>query len=312
MQHNFKILKEHRERFNYKEAFSRNHGWITHKEQEILRNSKVAIAGLGGVGGDHAITCARLGISNFHIVDFDDYDVGNFNRQAGAMMSTLGLGKLNVTENTLSNINPEAAIKLFKNGVTDENLNEFLDGVDIYIDSLDIYALDIRRKIFQKCHEKGIPAITAAPIGMGTALLCFTKNSMPFEEYFNFAKVPNNANEQEREKIKNENIVRFIIGVAPNTMHTQYIADRSGFDFKTGKTPSTRMGISLATGVLCTNVLKLLLNRGHVITAPKGLHIDAYLNRCKKTWRPYGNKNPLQKIAFKYICFLTLKNKAKG
>ncbi|HSG22550.1 MAG TPA: ThiF family adenylyltransferase, partial [Azonexus sp.] len=67
--------------FNYDEAFSRNIGWVTEAEQQRLRQSRVAIGGLGGVGGVHLLTLARLGIGRFTIADFDVFDVVNFNRQ---------------------------------------------------------------------------------------------------------------------------------------------------------------------------------------------------------------------------------------
>ena len=51
--------------FDYGQAFSRNIGWVTEAEQEKLRNSRVAIGGMGGVGGVHLLTLARLGISRF-------------------------------------------------------------------------------------------------------------------------------------------------------------------------------------------------------------------------------------------------------
>ena len=75
----------------------------------------------------------------------------------------------------------------------------------------------------------------------------------------------------------------------------------SSVNFMKKKVPSTCMGISLAAGVLCTNVLKLLLDRGEVICAPRGLHFDAYRNNLIKTWRPWGNRNPLQKYMFKKV-----------
>ena len=58
------------------------------------------------------------------------------------------------------------------------------------------------------------------------------------------------------------------------------------------------MGIELAAGAACSNVLKILLGRGEVIAAPYGLHFDAYRNQLKKTWRPWGNRNPLQRYMF--------------
>ena len=136
--------------FDYKEAFSRNIGWITEQEQEQLRNTTVAIGGLGGVGGDHAIVCARLGIGGFHISDMDEYDLVNFNRQAGASMKTIGREKSKVMEETLASINPDATIKNWDKGIDEDNLEDFLEGVDIYIDSLDIFAIDIRRKVDRK------------------------------------------------------------------------------------------------------------------------------------------------------------------
>lgn len=284
--------------FNYEEAFSRNIGWVTKEEQQILKNTKVAIGGLGGVGGDHTIVLTRLGIGNFHISDLDDYDVPNFNRQAGANMSTLGKAKAAVMEETIKGINPEASVKNFDKGIDEDNLEDFLEGVDLYVDSLDIFCLDIRRKVFRRCYEKGIPTITAAPMGMGTAFLVFMPGKMSFDEYFAIVDPAQNASEEEKELIFNDNIIRFVIGVSPSVQQRHYLVDRSSVNFLKKKVPSTCMGISLAAGALCTNALKLILKRGEVVNAPHGLHFDAYRNKLIKTWRPWGNKNPLQKYMF--------------
>lgn len=79
--------------FDYDAAFARNIGWVTHDEQQVLRSKHVAIAALGGVGGAHLITLARLGVGRFSIADFDRFELPNFNRQAGAAVSTLGQPK---------------------------------------------------------------------------------------------------------------------------------------------------------------------------------------------------------------------------
>ncbi|MEM7692446.1 MAG: ThiF family adenylyltransferase [Pseudomonadota bacterium] len=163
--------------FNYNEAFSRNLGWIDSKEQSTLKSKRIAIAGMGGVGFDHMVRMARLGIGNFTLSDLDVFEQVNFNRQYGATMSTVGQPKVDVAEEVLRSINPEAEVRSLKDGVNEENLDEFLADADIYIDSLDFFALDIRRAVFRRCRELGIPAITAAPMGMGTALLA-TAESM--------------------------------------------------------------------------------------------------------------------------------------
>jgi len=71
--------------FDYKVAFSRNIGWVTEAEQSRLRSKRIAIAGMGGVGGGHLLTLTRLGVGAFNIADFDAFELANFNRQAGAM-----------------------------------------------------------------------------------------------------------------------------------------------------------------------------------------------------------------------------------
>jgi len=76
--------------FSYADAFDRNLGWFTESEQQSLRGKTVAIAGMGGVGGVHLLTLARLGIAKFRIADLDRLEQANFNRPVGAMMSTLG------------------------------------------------------------------------------------------------------------------------------------------------------------------------------------------------------------------------------
>ncbi len=294
--------------FNYEEAFSRNIGWVTKEEQQKLRKTKVAIGGLGGVGGDHTIVLTRLGIGNFHISDLDDYDVPNFNRQAGANMSTLGKPKAAVMEETILGINPEATVKNFDSGITDDNLEEFLEDVDIYVDSLDVFALEIRRKVFRRCYEKGIPTITAAPMGMGTAFLVFMPGKMSFDEYFNIIDPSPNASEYEKEQLFNDNIIRFVIGVSPSVQQRHYLVDRSSVNFLKQKLPSVCMGVSLAAGTLCSNVLKLVLKRGEIVHAPCGLHFDAYRNKLIKTWRPWGNKNPIQKYMFWRVKHLLANN----
>ena len=170
--------------FNYKLAFSRNIGWVTEEEQAILKTKRVAIAGMGGVGGSHLLTLVRLGITQFHLSDFDEFACENTNRQAGANVDSYDKKKLDTMVSMAKVINPEIDIKLWPEGINTNNTDEFLDGVDCYVDSLDFFALNARKLIFKLCAEKSIPATTAAPIGMGTAYLNFLPGEMTFEEYF--------------------------------------------------------------------------------------------------------------------------------
>ncbi|NHN36756.1 thiamine biosynthesis protein ThiF [Pseudomaricurvus alcaniphilus] len=280
-------MNNHLQEFNYQDAFSRNIGWVTEAEQQVLQSKRVAIAGVGGVGGVHLLTLTRLGIGNFNIADLDIFEQGNFNRQAGAFMHTVGRQKVEVMEEMAKGINPSLDIQSFANGVSFDNIDAFLDGVDLYIDGLDFFVLDIRRAVFAACAEKGIPAITAAPLGMGTAFLNFLPGKMTFEEYFRLEG--RSAEEQQ---------LLFMLGLSPLILQKKYLADHSRVRFGNKKAPSTPMACELCAGVAATNALKILLRRGDVVAAPHGLHFDAYLNVLKKTWRPWGNNNPIQKLMF--------------
>lgn len=276
--------------FTYANAFSRNIGWVTQAEQEKLRGSRVAIAGLGGVGGAHLFTLARLGISHFNIADFDDFDVHNLNRQAGAFMPFMGQPKIDTVARLARDINPEIDLRLFPQGITPENVDEFLRDVDVYVDGLDFFALPARRMVFAKCREKDIPAMTAAPLGMGVAFLYFSPRGMSFEDYF---KVEGCESQ--------EQYARFIAGLSPTMVQRDYLVAPEAVNFREQRGPSTIMACDLCAGMMGTSVLKVLLGRGSIRAAPWGMHFDAYHQKLKSTWRPFGNSNPLQRLLLKFI-----------
>lgn len=271
--------------FDYRTAFCRNLGWVTGDEQQRLRRAKIAIAGMGGVGGSHLLTLARLGIGHFSVADFDHFELHNMNRQAGAMVSRLGEAKVDVLAHMARDINPEITLETFPAGVTQDNIEAFLDGVDVYVDGLDFFALGIRESVFDSCRARGIPVVTAAPLGMGAALLIFSPNGPGFEDYFQLHGHP-----------PEEQALRFALGLAPSLQQFSYLAETGHVDLAKQQGPSTAMGCELCAGVTGAEVLKLLLGRGSVRAVPWVTHYDAYLGRVRRTWRPGGNRNPLQRL----------------
>jgi len=282
--------------FDYGLAFSRTIGWIAENEQDLLRSKRIAIAGLGGVGGSHLITLTRLGIGNFNISDLDVFELPNFNRQAGAGISHLNRSKVDVMTELALDINPELDINSFPGGVNQSNVDEFLNGVDLYVDGLDFFALEARRIVFSACARKGIPAVTAAPLGMGVSFLCFMPGKMTFEDYF-----------QWEGQSETERLLRFMLGLSPVGLQLSYLIDNRRLDLVNRKGPSTPMACDFCAGMVGTYALKILLNRGCIVTAPKALHFDAYRNKFLITWRPWGNNNPLQRLSLKIA-----RNKLKG
>jgi len=276
--------------FDYERAFSRNIGWISPAEQSRLRNARVAVAGLGGVGGAHLLTLARLGVSRFNIADFDHFEIHNFNRQAGAFMTSVGQPKAQVLAGMARDINPEADVRIWGDGVTPSNVDEFLRDVDVYVDGVDFFAVEARRLLFAACRNKGIPALTAAPLGMGVSLLYFRPDGMSFDDYFRLEGVS-----------VEEQFARFIAGLSPAMLQRGYLVVPEAVDFLEQRGPSTVMACDLCAGVMGTSVLKLLLGRGALRPAPWAMQFDAYRQKLSFTWRPFGNANPLQKLLLMLI-----------
>ena len=274
--------------FDYQTAFSRNIGWVTPEEQERLRHSRVAIAGMGGVGGSHLLTLTRLGVGRFHLADFDRFAVENFNRQAGANMQTVDRLKLDTLCEMALAINPELQIERFPEGVQPDQAERFLKDCDLYLDGLDFFAMSARRAVFAACQRLALPAVTAAPLGMGSALLSFLPGRMGFEDYF-----------QLEGQGEYQQYLRFLVGLAPARAHARYLVLPDRIDLIARKGPSTPMGCELCAGFAASQVLKLLLGRGRVLPAPWGQQFDAYENRLCRTWRPGGNRHPLQRLAIR-------------
>jgi hypothetical protein len=107
---------------------------------------------------------------------------------------------------------------------------------------------------------------------------------MSFEDYFGLDGHP-----------PEEQAMRFLVGLSPAMLQLGYLADTSRVNFAERRGPSTIIAVQLCSAIAAAQVLKLVLRRGDVLAAPWGLHFDAYRNRLKRTWRPGGHRNPLQR-----------------
>lgn len=215
----------------------------------------------------------------------DQFDTVNLNRQAGANAATIGRPKLDVMAEMALAINPSLNLRRFHTGLVESNLDDFLDGVDLFVDGLDFFAFHIREQVFARANERGIPAITAAPIGMGTGFLAFQPGGQTFEQYFHM------AGHSDEEKS-----LRFLMGVAPAGLHRRYLVDDSYVDLKNKRGPSTAAACELCAGMAATQALKILLNRGDVPYAPNHLTFDAYRCRLVRTRLRWGVAGPLQRL----------------
>lgn len=271
--------------FNYDEAFSRNLGWVSKEEQNIIANTKIAIAGAGGVGGIHALTLARMGFQHFHLADFDTFELVNFNRQFGATMSTLHQPKSEMLAKQIRDINPNAHIIVFNEGLTDHNLGTFMNA-DIFLDGLDAFAIDIRVKAYKKAQEKRVPLISCAPIGMGSVFFSTQHNRVDIIDFFDW---------QERDS-EQELLVKFFAMILTDMHHLSYIKDLNYFNLQEQKGPSLATGCVLSAGIASAEILKIILKRPNVLSLPSIQYFDMGLNSHKVITRLEGNREDGQKI----------------
>lgn len=270
------------------DAFIRNLGWISNVEQEMLKTKVVAIAGLGGVGQYYLLTLVRMGVEKFSLAEFDCFEVVNFNRQLAADISTIGKSKLEVMIDKAMAINPNLQIKSFPHGINSENVSDFLEGASIYLDGLDFFVFATRSMVFEMANKMNIPAVTSAPIGMSSSLLCFMPGHMSFKDYFGLHQANDDL----------ERSLLFALGLTPNRQQLKYLVQKKNLNFSKRQTPSTAMACILCASIACTQVLKIILKRGKILPAPHLVNFDPYLNTFRKYYLWCGYRNPWQKIRF--------------
>ncbi len=274
----------------FQKAFSRNLGLLTAEEQEKLRTSKIAIAGLGGVGGIDLITLARLGVGIFSIADSDVFELPNINRQHGANTRTFNLNKAEVMQDMAKEINPFVTIKVFNSGVDEKNISDFLKGAHVFIDGIDFFSIDIRRNLFRMARSLGIPAITAAPLGFSSTLHIFTPQGMSFDNYFDI----------DDDMSYTDKLIAFAVGLAPAATHLKYMnLNFVNLSERTG--PSLAIACNLASALTAAEAVNLILRKKPVKAAPHYFQFDSFSQIYKKGYMPFGNRNPIQRFKRRWL-----------
>ena len=132
-----------------------------------LKNSNVIVFGVGGVGSFAAEAIARAGVGNLTIVDFDDVDITNINRQLPALHSTVGKYKVEVMKDRILDINPDINIKAIREVYNKDTSESILCEIyDYVVDAIDMVTSKIH--LIETCKNKGLEIISS--MGMGNKL----------------------------------------------------------------------------------------------------------------------------------------------
>ncbi len=262
-------------------------GLLSDKEAQLLRSSTVALPGLGGVGGMHFLALVRSGIGRFKIADPDFFELHNLGRQ-NLTLKDVGRPKLKVLQEQATRINPYLEISSFPQGVTPDNVTTFLKDVDVVVDGIEFFALETRRLVFNEARKRGIPVITAAPLGFNASLLVFHPQKSPsFEQYFGLAQGHSRF----------EKLLLFTLGLAPRAWFLKYL-DLDAVDLQAGRGPASILTCHLCTALACTEALRILLKRPGLKPVPHYLQIDIYLRKFHKGYLRKGNYALKQRLKF--------------
>ena len=264
----------------YKELVNRNIGLVTKEQQEKLKNSCVAIFGLGGIGGVVAELLARCGIGYLKIVDNDRFEPTNLNRQIFSFQSTIAKMKIDVVESFLKDINPFLRIEKFDH-VDKTNINQILGHCDVAVLAIDKVKPIII--ISRKVHELGIPMVEGWAIPFGNVRI-YTKDTKGLEETYGLLSLG-----RELEDISNEEFAKMDFEILMTLGKIEGIANfyppHVVQEISRGRITSFAPMVWLTSVLMSLEVIKILLDWGTISLAPRYALYD-----------PFSHKIPRQEL----------------
>jgi molybdopterin-synthase adenylyltransferase len=229
----------------YWEMIDRQKEILNKKEQLKLKNSTITVIGCGGIGGAAIEMLARMGASNIRIVDKDKFDVSNINRQLMSSMDSVGREKTAVTKEIICSINSFANVETLNIELNKDNVREIIAGSKVIVDALDNLE---SRIITSRCAlELDIPFVHGAIHGTMGQITTFNTKTPSYEETFKLSSYQKELNSEVLNGLKKlTRAIPPVIGPIPNIVGC----------------------------IQSFEVIKILTNRGNVITAPDVLIFD--------------------------------------
>lgn len=261
----------------YRKLIDRNIGFIDEGQQARLRDSCVAIFGLGGLGGVAAQLLCRCGIGCIKIIDDEKFEPTNLNRQVFCYNSTLGKSKVEVTEEFLKDINPGVTIERYSRE-DENNIEEILKGTDAAVLAVDKARACI--VISRAAKRLGVPLVE------GWALPClnvrvFTKDTMGLEEVYGLPTINKKIEDISENEFKDMSIrmLETLFGIEGiKSFYHEEAKER----VMRGINPSFAPAVWLTAALMGMETIKILLKLGNIALAPHFALYDPFLNRIPK------------------------------
>ena len=256
----------------HKEIFHRNYGLVTDEEQEILRRSTVAIAGAGGGGGISAERIARLGVEHIKLADPEVFEESNINRQYASCYSNVGNPKVYEVAKALRDINPNLRVDTYPEGISEDNIDDFLDGADILVEEIEGYYFRIRALLHAAARKKGIFSMRCDVFGFCSPLYIFSPTGMTFEEFFGVPpaqEIPTDMTDASGVYVEKLLFNKRYPSSYPVDLIPKMVRKEIPFTVLS-------FGCTLIGTLTSAAVMKILLSRDEPIVVPKAVNVDLY------------------------------------
>lgn len=263
----------------------RNMGFWDNATQEALSSSTLAIGGVGGAGNLVGLEAARIGFQNFTIADPEDFDDVNSNRVMSARVDTIGRNKAEVFQEDLYAINPHAKVRIFKEGINAENVEEFMYGADIVLDATELSMPELGTMICRQARTNGVPVVNVEYIGHAAQGTSFDPRSkMTFERFMGIKGGENAPLDEVAEQTIDTS--RYLAYVPPYGDINTLLAVQNGASL-----PSNMIGAGQAAQIAVSEMLKHTRQRAGLkgmspIFAPHVRWMDAYTGKSGQTTHP--------------------------
>ena len=289
----------------------RNMGFWNEATQQALLDARVGIAGTGGTGNAFGLELARMGVQDFVIADPEAFDDVNSNRVMGARVETIGRNKAEVLKEDILAINPEARIEVYAEGITPENVEEFIHSRDMVLNGLELKNPELpvmlwRAAVARKIGREviGVPIIDVEYIGHAGQGTVFSPNGdLSYERSMGIK----DGERMPLDEIAQQTIdpSRYLAYLPPYGDLKTLIALKEGAPL-----PSNMIGAGVAAQIGAAEVLRLAREqageKGLAPTyAPKVRWYDAYTNKGGQTRHPvFSHYRHLSNVAIRNLLHL--------
>ena len=246
--------------------FLRNIGTLTEEQQIVIQNTRIGLAG-AGLGSEVGRQLARFGFDITAIADPETVDTHNLNRQ-NYYQDQIDKSKAESLKTNIQQINPDLDPQTFTDGITEDNIREFVENTDIIIDAIDPTYFHLSLLLTKHAHEQGKAVVTAIDFGLGARLFVFPADGV---DIYNFCRVSPTATKEELAAIPTEVLMEpYMAGsIPPYALTIIERVAKNELDYY----PQNILAVATAATMITTACKRLALQEP-LRTAPEYLHLD--------------------------------------